>query len=230
MDFQTIFNEYYVQYRVDSDIPGTDDDEWAIAIQLANQAIRAWDRVDAVFWEELMAKASDSDADTTLVANQTAYGAPSDMRSPGGWVFFRDADGKLVDKLKVVKASEAQQFSDDSAYAYFTGNPNTGFTLTINPAPTTDQAGLNIEYDYVKMPTTFATDEDGTTKPDMSDPNYIVQYILASQFRGSRNWPAYQTAKQAADTALSNMINENTAGTTFNAWGVADPDGGSFGV
>lgn len=230
MDFQTIFNEYYTQLRGDSDIPDTTDDEWKIAIQLCNQSIRRWDRVDAILWNELFAQLSDADdGDTIVVTGVVDYDAPTNFRKPGGWVNFKDSDGNVQKVLKVLQPFETQLYTDSSEYAWFTGDPNNGYTLHVNPSPTTTESGYSLEYMYYKKPTTLTTAETGTTLIEMSDPNFCVQDMLANRFRNMRIWPAYQTARKDADQTLANMINDNAAGTNYNSWTVPDSSGGGFG-
>lgn len=230
MTFQNIFNEYYTLLRGDSDIPDSTDDEWKIAIQLANQSIRRWDRVDGMLWKELFQQLSNADdGDRTVITGITDYETPSDFRKPGGWVFYKDSDGNTQVKLKVIEPFESQLYTDESDYAYFTGDPNSGYTLTVNPAPASSENGYSIEYMYYKNPTYFASTETGTTTVEMSDPNFIVQDMLANRYRNMQKWPAYQTARKDADQALANMINDNVVGTHYNSWKVPDPDGGGFG-
>lgn len=228
MDFQDIFNEYYTQYRGDSDIPGSDDDEWLIAIQLCNQAIRRWDRVDGILWNELFALLSDADdGDTTVVTGLQDYEVPSNFRKPGGWIMFLDSSGGTVKRLKCIQPYESQLYTDSSDYAYFTGDPNNGFTLHLNPAPGTSDSGLTLQYMYYKKPTTLTSAETGTTLLEMNDPNFAVQDMLANRFRNTQKWPAYQTARKDADLTLSNMVNDNAAGTNFNSFKVPDISGDS---
>lgn len=226
MDFQSIFSEYYTQLRGDSDIPDSTDDEWKIAIQLCNQSIRRWDRIDGILWNELFALLSDADdGDTTVVTGITDYEVPTNFRKPGGWVMYIDSSGNTVKRLKVVQPYETQLYTDTSDWAYFSGDPNNGFTLHVNPAPTTAESGLTLQYMYYKKPTYLTTSETGTTLLEMNDPNFVVQDMLASRFRSTRVWPAYQTARKDADQSLSNMINDNAAGTNFNNWHVPDSSG-----
>ena len=51
----------------------------------------------------------------------------------------------------------------------------------------------------------------------MSDPNFAIQYMLASRFQNTRNGFGYKTAKFEADTALANMKIENNSGVYGNS-------------
>lgn len=103
---------------------------------------------------------------------------------------------------------------------------NKGFTLHINPAPTSNLNGLDIDYTYYKTASTFTT---GTSKTEMADPYFVVHRMLANQFRASRN-PYYSSAKQDAENALRQMQLDNNAGNWANPPTMIDNSNSMFGV
>lgn len=228
MNWQDIFEEFWTLYRGDSDIPTSTDDEWGIAIRLANAGIRRWNSVDGVLWNELWTNFQTSGG-TTVSTGITTYDGPSDMRTPGG--FIRLYSGESENYIKVLSPEEVQNQADISTYAYFTGDPNNGFVLNLDSGSVSaDYNGWNIDFPYYKQPTIFDPDtEDGNTTPEMSEPGFIVNEILANRLRTSRNWPAYQTARRDADKMLQDMIDRNTMGIPFNSPTLTDPLGGIFG-
>jgi hypothetical protein len=103
---------------------------------------------------------------------------------------------------------------------------NKGWTLNLNPAPTSDLNGLDIDYTYYKEPSLFTT---GTSRTEMADPYFIVHRMLASQFRAARN-PYYTSAKSDAENALKQMQLDNNSGTWANPPIMADNSGTSWGA
>lgn len=101
----------------------------------------------------------------------------------------------------------------------------TGYTLNINPAPTSNLNGLDIDYIYYKNPIQFTT---GTTKTEMSDPYFIVHRMLYNQFRVARN-PYLSTAKSDAENALRQMQLTNNSGNWSEPPTLADTSGTQFG-
>lgn len=228
MNFDEIFEAYYTQYRLEADIPNDQDDEYKIGMRLANEAINKWQNYDGVYWNELFSTnmTSDNSGDQT-VTTDTEYAAPGDMREAGGYVWLSDPTTKAtVERIPIIKPQEAQFKSDLARYCYFTGNPNSGFTLHLNPSPDTADLGCNIEYVYYKQATKMT---DGTSVPEMADPYFMVHRMLANRFRGSRN-PYYSTAKNEAENALRIMQADNISGSWANPWKLQDNSGTRWGM
>jgi hypothetical protein len=236
MDFTTIFAEYYSLYRGNADdIPDSSDPEWALAIRLGNSAIRRWHKVDNVFWNELYGTLQTAaTGDKTIATGDSTYAAPTNMDFYGGRVRIYNSSNPDQEKwITRIDPERVSVMSDTASYAYFTGDPNNGFVLNLiieGAAPVADYNGWSIDYLYYKKPTFFATNESGTTKPEMSDPNFIVHDMLRNRFRASRNTLGYQTAKQDADQAMVNMVARNTSGSPLAPFMMDDLSGDGFGV
>jgi hypothetical protein len=225
-DFDSIFAEYYTLYRGQAtNLPKSGDPEYQIALQLAKNAIRKWDRVDGQLWDELWTTAQEDGSGELVVAVGTfEYDAPDNMRKPPAFVNLRTGTGDFT-RIKVVKPHEAENFSSLSTVAYFTGNPNNGFTLHLDNIQA-NYDGYDIDYLYVTKPK-FPT--QGSDRPQMSDPNFMIQDMLASRFANARNGFGYKTAKAEATAALLNMKIENNTGTYGNSSNLGD-SGPGFGV
>jgi hypothetical protein len=154
MDYDAIFEAYYTQYRTEAITPGITDDEYVIGMRLANEAIKRWSNYDGTYWNVLFTTLrSQDDGDQTVVLNQTEYACPDDMREAGGYVKVLNTAGTTVRRIPIIEPNEAQFRNDASRYCYFTGDPNNGYTLHINPAPETAIVGLTFDYVYYKKPT-----------------------------------------------------------------------------
>lgn len=222
MNFNDIFEEYYTIFRgQNSNIPVSGDREYDTAVQLGNNAIRKWDRADGVEWRELRTTLIEDAAriaalapghtevagDLLTVASQTTYATPLNMRKPPGFISVGSQE-----LIKVVSPAVANQYGGvSSAYAYFTGSANTGYTLHFDNGTDAD---LPIDYIYLRKPVMIV---DGTSIPDMSDPNFMIQEMLATRFLNNRNGFGYKIAKQEATLALQNMKIENNSGTEGNS-------------
>lgn len=216
MEFSDIFATYYTEFRGDSDVPDTTDPEWAMALRFANVAINRWKQADGVLWNELWTtRSTEEDGEDAIVAGQTEYEAPADFVYPGGYVRLGGTD-QGSQTLQVYSPEEAQTMG--GTFAYFTGNPSAGYLLhIIDVADNLD--GLAIDYDYYKGPTLMTR---GSDIPEMADPFFIVNSMLADRFRAARNFPAYQTARRDADQSLQNMITRNAMGTPTRGWTIRD--------
>lgn len=227
MTFDDIFEAYYSLFRADSDVPTSSEDEYTVGMRLANEAINRWSNYDATYWKELYTTNQiDGTGDQVIVAGQTSYGAPTNFKEAGGSVHIIDSSGNRIDKYKIIEPQQVQFMGDNSQYCYFFGNPKTGYTLKLNPEPSSNYAGYDIDYVYYKTPSLFTT---GTDKAEMADPYFIVHRMLANQFRAARN-PYYSSAKADAENALKQMQMDNNSGTWDNPWELADNSGMQFGV
>lgn len=227
MDFDSIFEAYYTQYRLEAEIPGTTDDEYTIALPLANEAVNRWEKYDGTYWKELFTTLSLAGETQTVEAATTEYDAPDDMQEVGGYVTLRDpTTAALQARIPIIEPQEAQFKSDNTSYCYFTGDPNNGFTLHLNPEPVDAWVGCTINYVYYKKATRFAA---GADLPEMGDPYFIVHRMLANRFRGSRN-PYYQSAKTDAEDVLKTMQLTNNSGSWANPWKLQDNSGTQWGI
>ena len=227
-DFNDIFAQYYSLYRGEADTPASTDDEYTVALALSKEAITRWANYDGTYWKELFTTAgtNGTGAALTVVTGTTDYAAPTAMREAGGFVRVKDADGFTVQSYGILEPEQVQFRNDLATYAYFTGDPNNGFTLHLNPAPDASLNGLTLDYTYYKKPTYFTT---GASKTEMADPMFIVHRMLANRFRVSRN-PYYNSAKMDAEDVLKTMQMDNNSGNWADPWSLADNSGSTWGA
>lgn len=292
MDFTAIFGSFYRQYRAEATVPTSSDDEWTIAMSLANEAVNYWENYDNTYWKELFdTNQHDGSGSQTVTTSTTTYAAPTNMREAGGLIRVKDSNGNVVQTYPIVESSQVQFLDTHSTFAYFTTNPiyystgtasqstttitgsgttwtaamigmefvfatgqsatitaytsatsltasvsqtvasitytirTTGFTLNLNPAPTSSLNGKDIDYDYYKKATQFTA---GGTKTEMKNPYFVVHRMLASRFRNSRN-PFRNDAKADAENAMRVMQMSNNSGTWANPWTMADTSGSIWG-
>lgn len=147
------------------------------------------------------------------------------MREASGIIKVLDSDNNTVQTYALLEPQEAQFKIDQGRYAYFTGDPNNGFTLNLNPAPPSALNGMDIDFVYYKTPTLITT---GSDVPEMENPYFIVHRMLANRFRASRN-PYYQAALRDSEDMLRIMQAENNSGSYANPWKLQDNSGASFG-
>ena len=226
MDFEEIFTAYYTLFRADSDVPVEGDDEFTVGMRMANEAIARWAHFDGTYWKELYDTNQNSGTGTqTITAGDTTYTAPEDFQEAGGFVKILDGTDEIA-RYPIIEPSEEQFQGAVGKYCYFTGNQSDGYTLNLNPAPTTELDGLDIDYVYYKKPTFI---ESATDVPQMTNPYFIVHRMLAQQFRASRN-PYYSSALRDAEDALKIMQIDNNSGSWANPWSQADNSGTVFGA
>lgn len=102
---------------------------------------------------------------------------------------------------------------------------NVGYTLNINPAPTSQYNGYDIDYVYYKKASPYTT---GTSQSEVPNAEFIVHRMLAQRYRASRN-PYYNSALRDAEDALKIMKIENDSGNWSNPPVMADTSGTVWG-
>lgn len=225
MSFDEIFTAYYTLFRAESDIPTSEDEEYIVAMRLANEAINRWAFYDNTYWKELFTTLQVSgDGDTTVSTGQTEYDCPEDFQEAGGFVKVKDG-ATTLQTYQILEPQQAQFRNDLSTYAYFTGSPVEGYVLHLNPAPAISLNAKDIDYVFYKKPTVITS---GTDITEMPDPYFIVNRMLGQQFRANRN-PYYQSAKNDAENALKQMQMTNNSGSWANPWKLTDTSGSQWG-
>lgn len=226
MTFSDVFTAYYSLFRADSDVPTSGDDEYTVGMRLANEAINYWSNYDGTYWKELYTtNQTDGSGAQSIVTGQVTYSGPTNFREAGGFVKILNSGGVEVQRYPIINPEEVQFKGDYTDYCFFTGDSKNGYTLHINPAPTANLNGMDIEYVYYKNPTEFTT---GTDKTEMANPYFIVHRMLAMQFRAARN-PYYSSALKDSENTIRTMQLDNNSGTWANPITMADTSDSSWG-
>lgn len=230
MDFNTLFGLFYNRYRGESIIPGITDDEWKIGVRNYNDAIHRLVTMDDTKWNFLWSTNQIENEGDALTAVDTDYDAPGGMLEPGGILTFIDSNGKKTTS-PILTPHEVQVTTAKSSYGYFTGDPQNGWTLHINPLPTTAQVGMLIDYDLYKNPPLLDPDtEDGSSIIIGGDPAYFYNHMLANRFLNTNNYPSYQVAVRDSEAALNGMKLKNNSGTYYRPWSLMDTSGTGWGT
>lgn len=227
MTFDDIFEAYYNLYRLEAETPTSSDDEYPIAVRLANEAVNRWAAYDGTYWKELFTTLGLAGETQTIATATIEYDAPDDFKEAGGYLILRDATTNAVQRrVPIIEPQDAQFRNDNGSYCFFTGDPGNGYTLHLNPTPDTAIVGCTMDYTYYKTPTLMTI--AGTEVSEMKEPYFMVHRMLANRFRGSRN-PYYQSAKADAEDVLKTMQMTNNSGNWADPWKLADNSGSEWG-
>lgn len=178
MTVAEILQSIHVLVDGDVDYPSAGDTDYDTRLARVKEAVRIWESEGNVLWRDLVVSLSDAaDGDTSTVADQEAYDAPSDFRYPMGKLRVVDSSGNSTYYTRI-GAEDAQMYQNhaDPRLYYVTGNEQDGYTIHILGAP--ESSGLTIAYDYYKsadIPTT------GTETLEMVDPMFAVYWSAATE-------------------------------------------------
>lgn len=204
----------YDLYETDTTGWDTTSEEYLAARAYANVAIARWEKYDNTTWRDLWATLTANTQSSpvlvkTLTAGTYTYTCPTDFIRPASWVRTGSAPQywEVIDPKKVGDLDESEAF-----FCYFTGNVKDGFTLNFNPNKTLT-TGDAISYEYYKAATTFTAI---TSETEMSDPYFIVYYVLARFLKNDGE--DYSEEGNQADDLLENMrvVNMSGYGTVPN--------------
>lgn len=205
MNFDAIFAEYYALYRGQAtSIPVFGDPEYGIGIQLGNNSIRKWARADSEEWNELKTTLQAMIPNQAVAATITI----ANMKKQPKRVFLSGGTS-----FEVISNDRIDDYSNLNGLAWFTGGANTGWVLHMGGS-LTQVTGQLVDFPMQRKPVFLATATNpGATIIDMSDPNFMIQDMLASRAANARNGFLYKVAKAEANIALQNMKVENHSGT-----------------
>jgi hypothetical protein len=231
--FDNIFALFYTLYRAESVLPvgaglpaASWDDEYIIAMRFANEAVGYWATYDNTYWRDLFeTNLNDGSGDQTLSTGVNAYLAPDNMKECGGFIKIKDSTGASIKNIPIIEPQDVQFRSDTGSYAYFTGDPNNGFTLNIGGTVDSSLNGKSIDYVYYKKPTEFESGSDVTECPDAE---FIVHRALAWRLKASRN-PFWEDSLKDSENAAKIMKMANDSGNWASPWSVPDRSGAQFG-
>lgn len=183
-------------YEATSDIPSASDDDYVTRRVLINRALHRWEHNKGFWWDELWT----SDESLTVLADTTEYDAPTNFRRAGGFVELYDGT-TMIKRYPVIKPNGAR-YHGSGTYAYFKGNPNTGFKLVLSPTPVTEEVGKTIKYDYYKKATEYTAT---STISEIPDPEYIVHSVVAELWKSDGNEGNYDSSLAEAEERLKGM-------------------------
>lgn len=137
MNFNEIFAAFYRQYRAEATVPASSDDEFTIAMSLANEAINYWSTYDATYWKELFTtnQLDNSSGTQTISTGVSVYTAPSNFKEAGGYIRIKDSSGNVVQSYPLINTNEVQFKDTNSTFAYF--RPNLTYYSTGTASQTT---------------------------------------------------------------------------------------------
>lgn len=162
--FDDIFTQYYTQFRADADVPTSGDDEYAVGMRMANEAINRWQNYDGTYWKELFTTLQlDGGGTQTITTGVTTYLAPGNFREAGGFVRVKDSNGNDRQTYPIIDAHEAQFQGLNTEYCYFTKGQNYYSTGTVSQATgTVTGSGTTFTSAMVGMQIQFGSGQTGT--------------------------------------------------------------------
>lgn len=218
MTEEQIQTQIHYMYEGDSEVPTSSDEDYILRRGLINAGINRWENENGILWNELWVKVADaSDGDKTTDGTSSSFDCPTDFKFPGGYVRIQDSDGNET-YYSVVKQEKLQMYTDSNKkVCYFTGNPSSGYDLNFLSAP---PAGT-LNYEYYK---TAEQMDAATDVPEMSDPYFLVYFVISRLFEMDGQTSNSMKAFQEAEARLIQMKTRNMQSAWYQDSRVEDKD------
>lgn len=218
-----IQDQIHYMYEGDIETPSSGDDDYTLRLGLENAAINRWENEDGMLWNELWVKVQDAaDGDKTTDGSASSFDCPSDFKFPGSYVRVGSTYYTVIPQEKV-----PQYTTTTEKVCYFTGNPQNGYDLNFLTAPDSD----TLYYEYYKTADSLS---DTTDIPEMSDPYFIVYFVVSRLFELDGQTKNAMKAFQEAEARLVQMKTRNMQAPWYQDSRVEDKgyqDGvGGFGL
>lgn len=207
-------------YESDSSAPSSGDEDYSVWTSLINIAVGIWEQEEGILWRELFVKLADAADGDKTTDGTTSYTLPTDFRFPAsGYVWVGSGTNKTA--YKVIKQEDIQLYennSDNWCYFLLDGTP----TLEFNPNLTMS-TGDTISYNYYKWATAMSS---GTDTFEMSDPMFVVYFVLAELKKDEGD----TTAASIATQKLEAMRTRNMMPTWYQDDSLRNEVDDGFGV
>jgi hypothetical protein len=204
MDLDDLQQAIHSLYEGDTDTPSDGDDDYILRTRLINAAINRWENEKGVLWNELWVDLADAaDGDKATTATTYKYDCPTDFKFPGGYVRTYSTVGNST-YYSVVPPEKFQLYdNEDKNIVTFIGNPSDGYDVKFLD---TQSSGLTISYQYYKNADSLSLTSD---IPEMSDPYFIVYYVLSRLYELDNRQAFAEKAFREAEMRLSQMRVKN---------------------
>ncbi len=210
-EFQTKLHELY---QLDSSVPASTEEDYAVRTNLLETAINLWFNEEGTMWRELWTQATGTTTTSTTIT------LPTDFKFPGG--FFRTKnDGvnwQYWPILDQPKSELYKNITNQPQFAWITGNKKAGFTLNLSVAPTN---GVAYDLPYYKEPVIPSAGGDVI---EMSDPFFAIYVALSKLHENDGEGDRATLALQIADTRLKSMKFLNSKAPSYQDNAVPDRD------
>lgn len=215
-------------YEGDTDVPSEGEEDYTVRTRLMNAAINRWEHEDGILWNELKVDLTDAaDGDKTTSDGTLVYDCPTDFKFIEGYVRLVDSGDSTY--FTVVPAEKLQLFdNEDKKICSIIGNPKDGYDLKFLDDP---DGAYTIKYSYYKNADTLSATTD---VPEMSDPYFIVYFVLSRLYENDNRLGLATKSFQEAEARLRQMRARNMQSGWYQDSRVEDYDTeqgvGGFGV
>jgi hypothetical protein len=185
----------YRRFEKSIDEPDNDSEDYIVRLDYANRAIRQWENEEGMDWKELSGTLSGTLVNG-ICNNQTDL---ANFKSPLGFLRIGTDRYTYVRPERV----EREQTLHTSKKIYTVTGSKGSKSINVYPAISAD-----FTLDYKKYATTYTTGEE-TTEIEMSNPEFLIAFVLSMLYLDDDNSTQAQVEMQSATGAMQAMKLDN---------------------
>lgn len=219
MLIEDLMEDLYYDFEKSADTPDKTSEDYLVRLRYVRKAIQNWANEQGIEWKELYGTLSQTL--TAGVYNDNAgTGTLENFKRPAG--FLRVGE----DKYEYVRPEQVEkEVRENVAKKIYTVTGSKG-TFSINVYPVVSGA---FTLDYRKEPTLYYTGSE-TTEIEMSDPEFIIEFVLAQLYLDDNNSNQATVEMQIATAKMDSMkLHNETVPFYQNGTIPTDSDAISFG-
>jgi hypothetical protein len=211
-----ILNRIHVLLEKDTSYPTSTDEDYLVRLELVKEAVSMWAYDENTEWNELIISVQDAEDGDKTTDGTAILQCPTDFRKVIGPVIVGSGSNAIVyTRINPHKATEWAENNKDGFF--ITGNPKVGYK--INLVNTIPETGQDVYYNYYKTP---IIPSDGTDVPEISDPQFIIYWVL-SELTKEDDPALASTYLQVAINKLDSMRLSNEQPTYYQENTIPDP-------
>jgi len=206
----------YRRFEKSSDTPDSTTEDFIIRLEYANAAIDKWENEQGIEWKELYGTISGAMVNGVF-NNQTTL---NDFKRPAGYLRIGS------DKYQYVRPEniEVEQRLRPTHQVYTVTGSDGSYSINVYPA-----VSDNFTLDYRKRATKYTLGTETTPEIQMSDPEFIINDVLAQLYLDDDNGTQANVSMQIATGKMEAMRLANETDPFNNNSNFPDDDFAGFG-
>lgn len=203
--------EVYYRFEKSPDEPDNTSEDYIVRLSYANRAIRQWEHEEGMDWKELYQTITGTLVNGVCSDNVTALAS---FKRPSGLLRIGSDRYSYVRPERVER--EVTMYPSKKIYTV-TGSKGS-YAVNVYPA-----VSGTFSLDIQKNATTYSTGEE-TTEIEMSNPEFLIQFVVAMLYLDDNNSSQAGVEMQSATGAMEAMKLNNEKTPFYTESGEGEDD------
>ena len=194
MLIEDLMEDLYFEFEKSADTPDKDSEDYKVRLRYVRKAIRNWENEEGIEWKELFGTISGTLA-SGIYNDNSGANTLENFKRPAGFLKIGE------DKYEYVRpeALEKEVRENPSKKIYSVLGSKGTYSIQVYPVISAD-----FTLNYRKEATVFTTGSE-VTHIEMSDPEFIISYVLAQLYLDDQNSQQATVEMQIASSKMDAM-------------------------